>query len=489
MDSKKVDTANFQRYIGRVYSDFKWLTEEEALRANRERNELIASLSDHVTHGFMHNKMHVGELSPGCLLCGQGYWSCMFINGLCTARCFYCPQDRNRKEECPPLDLQGQIFDTPKDYVDYLEKFNIKGVGFTGGEPLLVFETLVTYITTIRERFGKGFYLWIYTNGDLVDKDKLRRLKDAGLDEIRFNISARNYDLQRVELAIGIIDTVTIEIPSIPEDHETVKSCLRSMQKLGVKHLNIHQLYTTQYNCKKFIDRGYTFLHHPSLPILESEMAALKLMRYAIDNNISLPINYCTVAYKDRLQDSGNRTRNAWLLKEGCEEVTSSGYLRSMSIQDAPANIKKIMKILQERKCPSNSWSVNDTATELFMDGSLLKDVDATTYDITIKYFEPQLKAGPGADETGKEIVLNSNKKVFLKKQLVAQQKGLSTVALKSFQRLFIENMRDKDVLSHFFKEYTLKTKESAVEMKKEMNLLISFKRWEHVEPGFPELY
>jgi uncharacterized protein len=488
MDNRKAAAAKCQRPIGFPYPDLKWLTEEEALLANRERNELIASLSDDVTHGFMHNKIHTGELSPGCLICGQGYWSCMFINGLCTAHCFYCPQDRNIKKERPPTE-QGQIFDTPKDYVDYLEKFNIKGVGFSGGEPFLVFETLVTYITTIRERFGKGFYLWIYTNGDLVDKDKLRMLKDAGLDEIRFNISARDYDLQRVGLAIGIIDTVTIEIPSIPEDHETLKGCLKSMQKLGVKHLNIHQLLATQFNYKKYIDRGYTFLHHPNVPILESEMAALKLMRYAIDNNITLPINYCTAAYKDRLQGSGNRTRKALLLKEGCEEVTSSGYVRKISMQDAPANIKEIMKSLQERKCGSNSWSVNAAATELFMHGSLLEDVNATLYDVTIKYFEPQLKAGPGAAETGKEIVLNSNKKVFLRKQLVAQQKGLSTAALKSFQKLFIEKMHDKEVLSHFFKEYTLKTKESVREMNKEMDLLMSLKKWEHLETGFPKLY
>jgi hypothetical protein len=336
---------------------------------------------------------------------------------------------------------------------------------------------------------GKGFYLWIYTNADLIDKGKLRRLKEVGLDEIRFNISARDYDLQPVELAVDIIRTVTIEIPSIPEDYERVKRCLTRMQKIGVKHLNIHQLTSTEHNYKNYMGRNYTFLHHPSIPIFESEMAALKIMRYAIDNGMSLPINYCSSAYKNRFQGKGNRRRKASLVKEGLEELTGSGYLRSLSIEDSPTGIKRIITILQKRGCQSSSWSLNDNKTEIFFQGSLLKELIFNKYNFTIRYFEPQLKTILRSDETGKEVILNPSKKIFLEKELVAQRKGLSEVAMQGFQKLFIENLNDREVLKSFYKKYDPKSKEGLREMQSEKEFLISLKIWEQLETGFPELY
>ena len=62
---------------------------------------------------------------------------------------------------------------------------------------------------------------------------------------MRFNISARKYDLKAVKMAAGIIDTVTVEIPAIPEDYEILKKCLPRMKAIGVAHLNLHQLFAS----------------------------------------------------------------------------------------------------------------------------------------------------------------------------------------------------------------------------------------------------
>ena len=261
------------------------------------------------------------------------------------------------------------------------------------------------------------------------------------------------------------------------------------MQKIGVKYLNIHQLNTTEHNYRNYIDRHYTFLHYPGIPIFESEIVALKLIRYAIDNKISLPINYCSSVYKKRLQGKGRRERWAPLIKEDFEELTSSGYIRSLSVQDSPANIDKIIKILQKGKCQDNLWSLNDTKTEIFLHGSLLGFINFGKRNLIISYFAPQLEIVHSSNETSKEIILNSNKKVFIKKELVVQQKGLSAIAIQSFQKLFIDNMNDGRVLNYFFRNYNLKTKESINEMKKEMESLMALRTWEHLEVGFPEIY
>lgn len=490
MENKELSIRSVKQYIGWVYPELKWLTEETAKQANQERDKILKFLSNKgINYGFKQSKIYCGELSPGCLICGEGYWSCMFINALCTTHCFFCPQDRKIKKEHAPITEDNIIFDSPEDYVGYLEKFNFRGVGFSGGEPLLVFGKLLEYLKKIRERFGKEIYLWIYTNGDLINKDKLKRLKEAGLDEIRFDISARDYDLRPVELAVNIINTVTVEIPAIPEDYEIVKKCLLKIQKLGVKYLNIHQLNTTEYNYKNYANRHYTFLHDPSISIFESEIVALKLIRYAIDNKITLPINYCSSVYKNRLQGKGKRERRAPLLKEDFEEITSAGYIRSLSIEDSPTNIKRIINILQEKKCQDNLWALNDTKTEVFLHSSLLKYIDFCKNNLIITYFYPQLITALTYEEDEKEVVLNSNRKVFLKKELIVQKKVVSAIAIQSFQKLFIENRKSSDVFKYFYENYNLKTKESIDNMKKELEILMALKTWEQLEEGFPEIY
>ena len=308
MMNKEFDIRDAQEVTGWAYTEMKWLSEAEAKEANKKRNKLLQSISGRINSNFLGNKIGPGCLSPGCTTCGQGTWSCIFIGSLCTANCFYCPQDRKKNNDQPPTE-SGLVFDHPEDYVDYLEKFKFKGASFSGGEPLLKYEKILTYIRKIRERLGRGIYIWLYTNGDLIDKNKLNALKEAGLNEIRFDIAARNYNLKAVKMAVGIIDIVTVEIPAIPEDYKILKKCLPRLKAIGIAHLNLHQLHASRYCYKEFIDHGYTFLHKPDMPILESELTALRLIKYAVDNNIELAINYCSTIYKNRFQRKGYRER------------------------------------------------------------------------------------------------------------------------------------------------------------------------------------
>jgi hypothetical protein len=90
--SKEEGIRKVQQDIGWAYSDMKWLTDKEAGLASQKREQLIKTLSNKTRYSFMQNKLHTGRLSPGCLICGQGGWSCMFINGLCTAIVFTVPR-------------------------------------------------------------------------------------------------------------------------------------------------------------------------------------------------------------------------------------------------------------------------------------------------------------------------------------------------------------------------------------------------------------
>ena len=86
-----------------------------------------------------------------------------------------------------------------------------------------------------------------------------------------------------------IIPVVTVEIPAVPEDLEITKPLTAVLSSMGVKYLNLHQIRCTQFNRPKLVRRGYTFIHGPGVAVLETELAALELIRHTLDRNIPLP--------------------------------------------------------------------------------------------------------------------------------------------------------------------------------------------------------
>ncbi len=489
MENKLLNLSNVKQMIGWAYPDFKWLTKKEGVRVNRERGQLLKALSGKVHFCWRDSKIYTGTLSPGCIICGEGTWSCMYINGLCTAHCFFCPQDRKMKKERLPSIENGIIFTKPRDYVNFLEKFGFKGVGFSGGEPSLIFEKLLAFIRQIRLRFKDKMYLWIYTNGDLITPDKVRLLKKTGLNEIRFNISSGGYGLHCLELALGSIDNVTVEIPVIPEDFEIVKKSLSRMRDMGVKYLNLHQLNTTNFNYKNYINRNYTFLHQPLVSIVESELTALKLFQYALDKKIMLSLNYCSSSYKHRFQSKGARMRAAPFVRENFEEVTPAGYIRSFSLQESPQNLKRFISFFKGKTSLRNLWDFNDTQPEVFFHHSLLTSLNVNSPRFIIRYFKPHIIDSTNPSDGDKEIILNSFRKLYVRKESIFEQKGVSLCAIKCILKLYIEHVELKDMVSYFYQNYPLTTKENVETMKKEMELIIFLKQWEELEVGFPEMY
>jgi hypothetical protein len=114
MINKKIDIQDTREITGWAYYEMKWLTEAQAREANQKRDELLQSISGRVNSNFLGSKIGPGKLSPGCMSCGLGTWSCIFISCLCTANCFYCPRDQKNKKEEPPTEF-GLIYDNPED--------------------------------------------------------------------------------------------------------------------------------------------------------------------------------------------------------------------------------------------------------------------------------------------------------------------------------------------------------------------------------------
>lgn len=423
-----IDISEIIRQTRLVYSEsydaMNWLTPATANTASRLRESLLKEIFE--THAvgpgwqFSGTKLFTHEISPGCSLCGKGDWSCLFINGICNAHCFYCPSTQKEKGQPMTSTLE---FGNPRDYADYVRHFNIKGVSFSGGEPFLTFDRVLLFLKTLRSKVSHPLYIWMYTNGLLVTEDKLKALRDNGLDEIRFDISANHYHLEGLKKALGIIPRVTVEIPAIPGDIELTKQIIKKLHGLGVDHLNLHQIRCTSFNRERLAKRGYTFLHGPGVTVLETELTALELIRYSLEQKIFLPINYCSFTFRSQFQRAGAGTRNALEIKADHEDITPTGHIRTMSVNGSKESIGSLDQRLISRKIDPSLWQLSKACNQLFFTADLWPLIDFADARLKVSYSSTALKPSVSFQNPFKEVILNKKKKVVVERQTV--QPGL----------------------------------------------------------------
>jgi pyruvate formate-lyase activating enzyme-like uncharacterized protein len=301
----------------------KWLNPYHADVFQEQRDNLLDSLGN--SSLFEQTKPFYKQISHGCKLCGTGTWSCLFITEKCNAACFYCPTSQCA-DEIPAT--QSLHFADAKAYADYINYFDFKGVSLSGGEPLLFFDKSLHYLKTIRKRCKPSLYTWLYTNGILADAKNLKKLAATGLDEIRFDIGARAYKLDKVCLAKNIISNITIEIPAVPEEAEKIKSLLPEIIKSGVTNLNLHQLRLTRHNATHLLKRNYTYIPAEQPIVLESELAALDIINHARKHSMNIGINYCSFFFKNRYQSAGFRKQVVNKLALPDDQITKKGFIR-----------------------------------------------------------------------------------------------------------------------------------------------------------------
>ena len=309
-----------------AFPNIKWLNQYQSVKAQKHRDRLFEKLTNNWL--FKETKPFYKQISKGCSLCGQGVWSCLFITGKCNAKCFYCPA--SQENDGIPTS-QNLHFNTPESYAEYINYFKFKGVSFSGGEPLLFFDRTLEYLEQIRKDCSPEIYIWMYTNGILASEEKFRKLAAAGLNEVRFDIGATHFSLDKIAFAKGIIPNITIEIPAVPKEKEKLKQLLPEMIKAGVSNLNLHQLRLTKHNAPKLLKHNYTFIHAEQPVVLESELAALEILNFAREHKLDIGINYCSFFFKNRFQKAGFRKQIAKALAAPDEIITEKGFIRKYS--------------------------------------------------------------------------------------------------------------------------------------------------------------
>jgi pyruvate formate-lyase activating enzyme-like uncharacterized protein len=409
----KTISANLAEYEG-LAKELHWITKTHALQAEEDRMRCFAAISHAVEMAFHRTKPKLGPLSPGCVICGDGGWSCLFINGKCNCRCFYCPTAQN---EISVPTTNRIPFDKPLDYADYVKYFDFKGVSISGGEPLLTLDRTLKYLKAVRRKMGDDLHLWLYTNGTLLTREIVNQLKDEGLNEIRFDISAKDYSIERLEMAVGQIPVVTVEIPAIPEDMETVSNLLSVLHDAGVNHLNLHQLRLTPHNAENLTGRNYTFLHGDKVTVLESELMVLKLMETALARGVRLPINYCSYVYKHRFQGAAARKRNACFIRKDHESITEKGFIRTMALIGDASDMQQKAGQLAAQGADSRRYGLSGNKTCLYFHEQLWPLMDFSGGDLQLGYAEAILSPCVSYHHAFKEVRVNPAKKIVIERR------------------------------------------------------------------------
>lgn len=269
-----------------------------------------------------------GKLPKGCELCVKGKKLVLFITGLCSQRCFYCPVSEQKFGNDVIFANEWKVSsENAEELIKEAELTEAEGAGITGGDPLMKVDRCCQYIKILKSRFGKKFHIHLYTPLKLVDEEKLQKLHDAGLDEIRFHLDLNDSCLwSRVELAKKHKWSIGVEIPAIPGyEIETAKAINFVSNKVDFINFNELERSDTKTQHYKIDEFGFNTINEISYAIEGSAEIGMKMLREA--NKKGLKAHFCTAKLKDKVQ-MGNRIKiRARNIAESFDEITDEGLL------------------------------------------------------------------------------------------------------------------------------------------------------------------
>jgi len=263
------------------------------------------------------------QLCQGCKQCVKGKKLVLFVTGMCSRNCFYCPLSERKYKKDVVCANEWEI-KKPTDILQEAKMCGSTGAGITGGDPLLKLDRTIKFIRILKKKFGKKFHIHLYTSLLLVNEKNMKALYSAGLDEIRFHpdFVSENYKQHwnKIRFAKKYKWKVGIEIPIIPNyEKQTIE--LIDYFKKQVDFFNFNELEIAGVNIPKMKKRKYKSKDGMSYAVKGSQQLALKLMR----KYPKLRIHYCTAKLKDAVQLANrmkNRAKNA---KTKFDKVTKEG--------------------------------------------------------------------------------------------------------------------------------------------------------------------
>ncbi|MHB8634456.1 MAG: radical SAM protein [Thermoplasmatota archaeon] len=280
---------------------------------------------------------HLGVLPMGCIQCREGAKVVVFVTGRCDKECFYCPVSREKMYRDVMFANERPIHPGRyEDLVDECDLIGAKGAGITGGDPMVVPERVVEVVKTLKGRFGPSFHIHLYTSC-AFDLAWIQKLKEAGLDEMRFHPEASDWARMqaswhdaaiREALRVGL--TTTVEIPCLPGTENDILAMAEYLEAAGASGLNMNELEFSEPNIPALRRRGYELANDETQSVQGSRETALAVLdgwRSRRGRMGPFTVHFCSSPYKDAIQLMQRFRRRASRTVRPFEEQTDEGTI------------------------------------------------------------------------------------------------------------------------------------------------------------------
>jgi len=250
-----------------------------------------------------------GNLPMGCQMCVKGKKLVLFVTGLCSRGCDFCPLSKMRKS-IDKIYANERPIKIITDLVKEVENSGAKGCSLTGGDPLLKLARTKKLGKALKKKFGKKFHIHIYLSTKLVNEKNLKVLSEF-VDEVRFhpdltkNISE---EIEKIKLAKKFWkkENIGIEIPCFPDKIEEIYNFIMKI-KDEISFLNLNELEAGEVLGVSMLKKyklnkgGYT--------VKESISSGKNLIKRLEKEKLKIDIHLCTSKLKNWSQYE-NRLKN-----------------------------------------------------------------------------------------------------------------------------------------------------------------------------------
>lgn len=210
--------------------------------------------------------IHLGKISRGCKTCftrNPYNFYAIYTGCECNVACGYCYYDKNRNDRAWNSE-QSINNNLSKFYELTLDpKCDLKTITYNSQGETLMYPDVIKKASDIlkawQEKNNRKVYSHLYTNGTLADKKMLEFLKECEVSELRFHISASNFNKKvffSMKDAVDMGFIVTVEEPSLPENKEPLMAYLEVLDKIGINHLDMVECQVTRDN-KSYLESKY----------------------------------------------------------------------------------------------------------------------------------------------------------------------------------------------------------------------------------------
>ena len=277
-------------------------------------------------------------ISKGCEQCANGGKMVLFVYGYCDQRdCFYCPLGETRKN-VTDVYANERLVESDEDVLEEARRMDALGTSITGGEPQEALERTCRYLSLLKDEFGDDHHTHLYT-GITGGRENMRRLAEAGLDEIRFHPPLEQWgelhdteweEILHVAREEGL--TPAFEIPGIRPEPEF----LDFLDEGAADFCNINEFEMSHGNFRRMQEEGYE--------LKEGHMSAVENDREAILDVMGdhEKVYFCTSVFKDAAQHRRRLKRMARQIRREFDDVTDDGTLVYGKTRADPARFDEL---------------------------------------------------------------------------------------------------------------------------------------------------